>query len=113
MMRTMAMVVATLVSCGPSSGGTDGLQTLEVQPANATVMFGASAAQPVDYTAIGHYADGHTETLADVVFSLDNDAAQLGTLTQAEFAASGAVAGTGTVTATSGTASGSTGVSVI
>lgn len=108
------VVVATLMSCGPSGGGgTNGLQTIEVQPANATVMYDSGASQPVDYTAIGHYIDGHTETLADVVFSLDNDAAQIGTLTQAEFAANGAAAGTGTVTATAGTLTGSTGVSVI
>ena len=107
------VVVATLMSCGPSGGGTNGVQTIEVQPANATVMFDSSGSQPVDYTAIGHFIDGHTETLTDVVFSLDNDAAQLGMLTQAEFAANGATAGTGTVTATAGTVTGSTGVSVI
>jgi hypothetical protein len=115
MMRTRALlVVATLASCGPSgSDPSTELQTIEVQPANATVMVETGASQPVDYTAIGHYIDGHTEALSDALFALDNDATQLGTLTVAEFAANGAAAGTGTVTATSGSLSGATGVSVI
>lgn len=111
-----ALVLLTaMMACGPSAGGGDAnsaLQAIEVQPANATVLY-TGTAPPLDYTAIGHYVDGHTEALANVVFSLDSDASQLGALAQAEFSASGAAAGTGTVTATAGTLTGSTGVSVI
>ncbi len=120
MMRTLATVPAlvfftALLACGPSSSGGDdtrGLQAIEVQPANATVLY-TGTAQPIDYTAIGHYADGHTAPLTDVAFSLDGDASQIGTLTQAEFAANGLVAGTGTITAVAGSLSGATAVSVM
>jgi hypothetical protein len=105
--------LAALVSCGPSkSGTTDTPQTIEVQPANATVTF-TGVAQPIDYQAIGHFADGHTEMLSDAVFTLDDQATALGTLSVAEFTANGAAAGTGTVTAMQGGVSGATGVSVI
>ena len=120
MMRTLATVPAmvfftTLLACGPSSPGGDdtiGLQAIEVKPANATVLY-TGTAQPIDYTAIGHYADGHQAPLTAVAFSLDGDASQIGTLTQAKFAANGVAAGTGTVTAVAGSLSGATGVSVI
>ena len=118
MMRTLAIApalafFATLMACAPNSGNdTNRLEAIEVQPANATVLY-TGTAQPLEYTAIGHYIDGHTEALAGVVFALDSDAAQLGTLTHAEFAATGAAAGTGAITGTLGSISGSTGVSVI
>ncbi len=115
MMRTLATgVVATLLiaSCGPSStGGKSGL--IEVQPANATITMGTTAGAPIDYVAIGHFADGHTEMLDDATFAIDPDVQALGTLSAAEFTASGMAAGTGTVSATSGMITGSTGVSVI
>ncbi len=118
MMRILATgVVAALwasVGCGPSaSGQTAGLQSIEVQPPNATVTYTSSGGAPVDYVAIGHYDDGRTEPLADVSFTLDADANVIGSIAAAEFTASGAAAGTGTVTATAGTVSGATGVSVI
>src|SRR6185295_7950423 len=65
------------------------------------------------YTAVGHYADGHTALLTDVDFSLDPAAAQLGALDDAEFTATGAAAGTGSVRAVLGPVSGETGVSVV
>jgi hypothetical protein len=68
---------------------------------------------PVDYTAIGHYADGSTHALKDATFSLDNSAAALGTLAVAEFTANGAAAGTGNVIATDGMQTGSTTVNVV
>jgi len=114
MMRTLATgVVATLLiaSCGPSSTGGKDPDSIEVQPANATITIGSSAGAPIDYVAIGHFADGHTEMLADATFALDTDAQALGTLSTAEFTASGMAAGTGTVSASSGMVSGSTGVS--
>ncbi|MEO8549174.1 MAG: hypothetical protein ABI678_04355 [Kofleriaceae bacterium] len=117
MMRALITGVAALwiAGCGPSSGGHgDDPQSIEVTPANATITIANGVNAPsIDYVAIGHYADGHTETLDDATFSLDNDATILGSLSSATFAANGNAAGTGTVTATSGTASGATGVNVV
>lgn len=113
MMRVIATAVVLGAACGPNSNETQGLVSIEVQPANATITLPAGAAMPVDYTAIGHYADGHTHVLKDAMFSLDNSAAALGTLAVAEFTATGGAAGTGNVTATDGTATGSTTVNVV
>jgi len=115
MMRTLATaVVATLLlCCGPSSTGTKDPDSIEVQPANATITMGSTGGAPIDYVAIGHFADGHTEMLPDATFAIDSDAQALGSLSGVEFTANGMVAGTGTVSATSGAVSGSTGVSVI
>lgn len=112
MMRVMAIAVAVWAACGPNGNETQGLKSIEIQPANATIAYQPGVTMPVDYVAIGHYADGHTHKLTDATFSLDTSASALGTLTVAEFNASGAAAGTGMVTATDGTASGSTMVSV-
>jgi WD40-like Beta Propeller Repeat len=106
-------VVSLLCACGPSSNETQGLVAIEVLPANATVTYESGVTTPIDYTAVGHYDDGHTHALSDVVFSLDVAASALGYLDQTEFTASGGAAGTGTVTGTLGSLSGATGVSVI
>ncbi|MEP6863093.1 MAG: hypothetical protein ABJE66_20875 [Deltaproteobacteria bacterium] len=116
MMRTLATgVVATLLiaSCGPSSTGGKDPDSIEVQPANATITMGTTAGAPIDYVAIGHFADGHTEMLDAATFAIDPNAQALGTLSAAEFTASGMAAGTGTVSASSGSVTGSTGVSVV
>ena len=107
----MATAVLLCAACGPNSNETQGLTSIEVQPANATITMPSGA--PVDYTAIGHYADGSTHVLKDATFSLDNSAAALGSLSVAEFTASGAAAGTGNVIATDGTQTGSTSVNVV
>jgi hypothetical protein len=106
-------VAGVLIGCGPGHDQTDGLVQIEVQPANATVTWENGVTQPLDYTAIGHYADGHAVALNDVVFSLDTAAQTLGSLAVTEFKASGAAAGTGTVQAMLGDVMGATGVSVI
>ena len=110
MMRVMATAAVFFAACGPSSNETQGLNSIEVQPANATIAMPSGA--PVDYTAIGHYADGHTHVLADATFTIDAAASALGTLNVTEFTASGAAAGTGNVIATDGSVSGSTTVNV-
>src|SRR3569623_1684486 len=73
MMRTLATaVVATLLlCCGPSSTGTKDPDSIEVPPANATLTMGSTGGAPIDYVAIGHFADGHTEMLPDATFALD------------------------------------------
>ncbi|HEY1585826.1 MAG TPA: hypothetical protein VGH63_09085, partial [Polyangia bacterium] len=104
--------------CGPSSGrgkpptGAT-LMSIEVQPANATVAIDDSnAGAPVGYTAVGHFANGTTQPLADAVFALDDSGQRLGALAGTQFTATGTVAGTGQVTATAQNLSGSTGVTV-
>src|SRR5207247_3335806 len=113
MMRACVASLCVIAACGPSDDQTQGLVAIEVQPANATVTYDSGATMPVDYAAIGHYKDGRTQTLTDVVWSLDTAAMALGALNIAEFRASGAAAGTGTVSAALGPATGATGVSVI
>jgi hypothetical protein len=50
-----------------------GLQTLEVQPAMADLMFEGNTPATQIYTAIGHFEDGHSEDLTShVVFLIDN-----------------------------------------
>ena len=58
------------VSNGSGRGGGGGCsgevpQSIVVQPADATIAVDNGAANPVAYTAVAKYADGHTETLAD------------------------------------------------
>jgi len=110
-----AAATALIAACGPTSSGDDaeGLMQIEVLPADATIVWDNAAAPPVGYTAIGHYADGHTAELVDAVFSLDDAANRLGTLAVAEFTATGAAAGTGSVRATIGEVTGMTGVTVL
>ena len=113
MMRARVASLCVIAACGPSDDQTKGLVAIEVQPANATVTYDSGVTMPVDYIAVGHYKDGRTQTLTDVEWSLDTSAMALGSLNIAEFTASGAAAGTGTVSAALGPATGATGVSVI
>jgi hypothetical protein len=107
--------VAGCVSNGSGRGGGPGtaaLVSIAVQPADTTVAVDNGVANPIGYTAVGTFADGHTEPLGDATFSLDTAGATLGTLSGPSFAASGAAAGTGHVTAASGDKTGSTSVTV-
>ncbi len=86
--------------------------TIDVEPANATLTYSGTPLT-LGYTAIGHYADGHTAPIPDAVFALDGPGALLGNLTDAQFEASGAAAGKGGVLAQVGSVSGGTSVAVI
>src|SRR5260370_11723475 len=77
-----------IASCGPSKSETDGLLQIEVLPANATVTVDNAPAAPIAYTAVGHYADGHSVELGDVEFSLDAPPMQLPPLPHTQFTAS-------------------------
>ncbi len=122
MMRLfIAFAASTLAlgaaGCGPSSGRGKmpvmTLMSIEVQPANATVAIDDSnPGTPIGYTAIGHYANGTTQPLADAVFALDDSGQRIGAIAGAQFTATGSAAGSGHVTATSQNLSGSTGVTV-
>src|SRR5262245_11936419 len=109
----LAVPLLMIASCGPSVTEATGLQRIEVLPANATITVDNAPAAPVAYTAIGYYLDGHTAELTTADFSLDEAAAELGSMTDADFTASGAVAGTGAVGAALGMVRGQTGVSVV
>ena len=86
--------------------------SLDVEPANATLTYTGSPLT-LDYTVIGHYADGHTAPIPDAVFALDGAGALLGNLTDAQFEATGAAAGKGGVLAQVGSIGGGTSVAVI
>ncbi|CAN5837820.1 hypothetical protein BH11MYX3_BH11MYX3_13140 [soil metagenome] len=102
-----------VTACGPSvKDPALDLMTIEVEPANATLTY-TGTPLTLDYTAIGHYADGHTAPIADAVFALDGDGALLGNLTAAQFEATGAAAGKGGVLAQVGAITGGTSVAVI
>lgn len=108
-----------LAACGPKHGsgdddGTDGLVSIDVMPADATLTFTGTPAT-LAYSAVGHYDDGTTKPLdaADVTFSLDSAASGLGTIDGVTFTANGAAAGKGAVQATVGSVVGTTGLMVI
>lgn len=86
--------------------------SIDVMPANATIAVDNGSSAPLGYTAVGHFSDGHSETLTDAVFSLDADAARLGAIAGAQLTANGNAAGTGMVIAQSRGATGMTGVTV-
>ncbi len=112
-MRLNLCVAALLVfsACGSSKDAKD-LVSIDIEPANATLTY-TGAPLTLDYTAIGHYADGHMAPIPDAVFSLDDQAALLGNLTDAQFEATGAAGGKGGVLAQVGSLTGGTSVAVI
>ncbi len=108
-----SLVLLVLAACGGDGGSGNGdLVSIEVEPANATVMFTGTAVS-LDYQAIGHYADGSTAKIDNAVFSLDADASRLGTFGGATFTTEGQGAGKGSVIAQVGEVSGATGVIVV
>lgn len=114
---TLVSALVLAAGCGPNTRGSGPpgaptLMSIEVQPANATVAVDNGMSSPVAYSAVGHFSDGTTMPLADATFALDDKAALLGALTGAQFAATGATAGSGQVIASSQGMTGSTGVTV-
>jgi hypothetical protein len=124
--RVFAVSVGVLVAaagCGPKhggggddDGGSGAYTSIDVLPPNATITYTGTPAT-IGYSAVGHLADGTTQPIdpADVVFSLDADGAQLGTIDSASatFTATGAAAGKGAVQATVGAVTGATSVMVV
>ena len=113
--RLAAAAILGLVGCGVHHGGDDpaqGLVSIDVLPADGVITYTGTPAS-LAYTALGHYDDGHTETLAGATFSLDSDASLLGTLDTATFTATGVAAGKGQVDASLAGISGSTSVLVV
>lgn len=106
-----------VAACGTKHTGggddqSDGLVSIDVLPANATVTYTGSPVT-LAYTALGHYDDGHTAPLATAAFGLDDTAALLGTLdATATFTATGTGAGKGQISATLGEIHGATSVIV-
>jgi hypothetical protein len=113
----LALVLVAATGCGPTNGrggkpGSATVKSIDVLPADATIAVDSTAPAPLGYTAVGHFSDGHTETLGDAVFTLDASAQHLGVLSGAQFAASGGAAGSGHVLASARGAAGTTGVTV-
>lgn len=95
--RCALSCVIALAACGPGTKDPgEGLVSITIEPENATLTFTGTPAS-LDYKAIGHYEDGTTAELPDATFSLDATGAQLGTMTDATFTASGQGAGKGGV----------------
>lgn len=114
----LPLFILAIAGCGPTNGrgGNPGMATvksIDVTPADATIAVDNGATPtPLGYTAVGHFSDGHTETLGDAVFTLDSSGQHLGNFSGAQFAASGNAAGTGHVIAAARGATGMTGVTV-
>ncbi len=113
-MRNLYVAALLVISaCGPSvKDPAKDLMSIDVEPANATLTYSGTPLT-LDYTAIGHYADGHTAPIPEASFSLDGAGALLGNLTDAQFEATGAAGGKGGVLAQVGSISGGTSVAVI
>lgn len=113
-MRANVTVAALFVvaACGPSAKDpAKDLMSISVEPENATLEY-KGAPLTLDYTAIGHYADGHDAPIPDAVFALDADGALLGNINVAQFQATGSAGGKGGVIAQAGALSGGTSVIV-
>ncbi len=90
----------------PTPGPLDGLQTIEVMPATATLATNNGASATADFAAIGHYLDGHTTDVTALVgWSLSD--ASLGTLASGHYTSTALRGGTATVTAAAGAIAGS------
>ncbi|MFT3840676.1 MAG: hypothetical protein QM723_27045 [Myxococcaceae bacterium] len=98
---------------GNTGGGSpQGLVSLTVAPANATLTVHGSTAATQPYTAKGHFMDGHdADVTASTTFTLADPT--LGTFHAANFTSSVSRGGTTQVRGTSGSVSGSTNVTVV
>ena len=94
MMRTSLVLALVLVGCGPNSrgggnhpdgGGGGTLTSIEVSPPSVTLTTtGGGAAATQQFTATGHYSDGHTEDLSGTVGWSVSDPG-IGTVTSGAF----------------------------
>jgi trimeric autotransporter adhesin len=86
------------------------LQSITITPANSTILNVLNSL--VQYTAIGHFSDGSTQNITNTCHWAISTGLSLGTISQAGvFSPLGL--GAGTLTATSGSVSGSTGFIVV
>ncbi len=123
-MRTFDMavtaIVASLFACSQATVKTDkgdggpagALTSIEVLPADATLTVDNGSSQSLDYSVIGHYADGKSARIDDAQLTLDDAALKLGSISGARFTANGLSAGKGQLTATAGGMSASTSLTV-
>jgi hypothetical protein len=120
MRHVMSFVLLAVVGCGSGPGGGDdgtgsgdleGLVSLEVTPAAQTLVISQSQPAVSTYTAIGHFDDGRTEDVTDLVqFNLAE--ATLGSFVASELTTTVEKGGQTEVVATAGAISGSTGVTI-
>ncbi|HEY4178553.1 MAG TPA: hypothetical protein VGM90_17015 [Kofleriaceae bacterium] len=106
-------VVSIAAGCGASeSSNPHGqLMSIDVQPANEMVEY-TGTPSTIDYTAVGHYADGADVPLDGATWTLDEDGGHLGSFVDSHFTIGGAAAGKGGVFATLDGTVGSTSVMV-
>lgn len=119
----VSMVLVALIGCGSSGGGGGddgpgddplaGLVSLEVTPADQTLVISQGVAAHSTYTAMGTFDDGRTEDISDLV-AFDLVEATLGSFTATELTTTTMKGGQTEVRATAGATgiSASTGVTI-
>lgn len=118
-MRLYSLLLVVVVACGGSgkgddgmgSGSLEGLMSIEVTPADQTLVVSQGMAATSAYTATGTFTDGHTEDITDRVgFDLMESA--LGSFATNELTTGIAKGGVTQVVATGGGISGGTSVTI-
>src|SRR5690606_21360814 len=114
MRYVVSLVLVAVVGCGSGAGGGDdgngsgsieGLVSLEVMPADQTLVISQSQPAVATYTAIGHFDDGRTEDISDLVqFTLADGT--LGSFMASELTTTAEKGGQTEVRATAGAISG-------
>ena len=119
MRQLMSIVLVAVASCGSppgagddtGSGGLDGLVSLEVLPADQTLVIRQSESATSTYTAIGTFDDGRVEDVSGLVqFSLAE--ATLGSFVASELTTTVQKGGQTEVLATAAGVTGATGVTI-
>lgn len=120
MRHLFGLLLVVLIGCGGTGKGDDdgmgsdslaGLMTIEVTPANQTLVISQATPATSAYTATGTFADGHTEDITDrVAFNLME--ATLGSFTASSLTTGTAKGGITQVVASGGSVTGTTGVTI-
>ncbi len=118
MMRTLVVLVLALAGCGPDTRGGGGgnhpdggsgnatLTSIDISPPSATLTTtGGGAAAMQQFTATGHFSDGHTEDVSTLVgWSLSDPG--IGSVTSGAFTGAATRGGVATISAGQGSISG-------
>lgn len=119
-MRLYSVLLVLVVACGGSGQGDDdgmgsdslaGLVSIEVSPADQTLVIAQGVAATSAYTATGTFQDGHVADITSLV-GFDLRDATLGTFTVSELTTGTQKGGVTQVVATAAGISGATGVTI-
>lgn len=119
-MRLYSLLLVVVVACGGSGKGDDGmgsanslegLMSIDVTPADQTLVIAQGNPATSAYTATGTFADGHTEDITDRV-GFHVMEATLGSFTANDLITGTAKGGVTQVVATAAGVSGATGVTI-